>query len=93
MERARAAGSAPTKLIALNFAAEWLAARSERDRASALWTFVASHSQAEEGDREEARRALQQLRISTAESSAAVQAAKHLQMDSVVDALIAELGR
>ena len=91
MERARAAGSAPTQMVALNFAAEWLAARSERDRAAALWTFVASHSQAEEGDREEARRALQQLRFTTAESSGAAQAAKHFQMDSLVDALIAEL--
>ncbi len=93
MERARAAGSAPFQMVALNFAAEWLAARHERDRAAALWTFVASHSQAEEGEREEARRALEQIRFTAAESSAAVQAAKHFQMDSLVDALIAELAR
>ena len=91
VKRARALKSAQAQIYALGFVAEWLAARSERERAAALWTFIAAHPRAEAADRDDARIAIDALQLTAAQKQRACAAAGALELDSLIDALANEI--
>jgi predicted ATPase/DNA-binding SARP family transcriptional activator len=93
VRRARALKSAQAQIYALGFVAEWLDARAERDRAAALWTFIASHPRAEAADRDDAGTALDGMRLTSGQRRRAAAAAGALELDTLIDALAAEIAR
>jgi predicted ATPase/DNA-binding SARP family transcriptional activator/Tfp pilus assembly protein PilF len=91
LRRARGLKSVQAQIYALAFAAEWLAARAERDRAAVLWTFIAAHPGAEAADRDDARTAIDALRLTAAQKRQAASAAGTLELNALIDALVNEL--
>jgi predicted ATPase/DNA-binding SARP family transcriptional activator len=91
MKRARALKSVQAEIYALGFVAEWLAARSERERAATLWSFILAHPRAEAADRDEARSAIDALRLTPRQMERAASVAHTLALDTLIDALTIEI--
>ena len=91
LNRARALDSVQAQIYALGFVAEWLASRSEHERAAALWTFIAAHPRSEAADRDDARFALDALQLSAAQQQRARVAAAAIELNALIDALVSEL--
>jgi tetratricopeptide (TPR) repeat protein len=91
LKRARALKSVQAQIFALGIVAEWLAARSERERAATLWLFIDAHPQAEAADRDDARNALAALQLTALQKQAAADASRALELDAVMDALTNEI--
>jgi tetratricopeptide (TPR) repeat protein len=91
LRRARVLKSVQAQIFALGFAAEWLAARSERERAATLWTFIATHPGAEAADRDEAGVAIDALKLTAEQKQRAAAAARTLELNALVDALSIEI--
>ena len=93
IRRARALKSVQAQIFALGFVAEWLAERSERERAATLWTFIATHPGAEAADRDDAGLAIDALHLTSAQKRRAAGAARALELDALLDALTTEIAR
>jgi tetratricopeptide (TPR) repeat protein len=91
VKRARALKSAQAQIFALGFVAEWLAARSERERAATLWTFIAAHPRAESADRDDAGTAIEALHLTEDQKRRAAAAARALELDALIDSVSNEL--
>jgi tetratricopeptide (TPR) repeat protein len=91
LKRARALKSVQAQVFALGFVAEWFAARSQRERAATLWTFVAAHPRAESADRDDADIAINVLQLTAEQKQQAAIAAQALELDALIDALSNEL--
>ena len=91
VKRARALKSVQAQIYALGFVAEWLAARSEQERAAALWSFIAAHPRAEAADRDDARMAIDALQLTATQKQRANGAAGAFELDSLIDALAHEI--
>ena len=91
MRLARQSDSAGAQLDILMVCADWLAARGERERAAALFAFIARDRRAEAVERLGAQAQMARLGLTPAESKVAESSAARFELQRCVDELQGEL--